>query len=717
MYASALGKVLYTFCKVRGSKVISRFLDSQPRYLESALRAIDATNSLAAIAGRQVEDHPQIAQDTPGWEQEYFLLVWLGHLILTPFDLSLASSGLSPGDGIMGFVFRDSVPNIAYDSLNAALHAVCSPSLKQNAAAVLLVRLALRPDMRELGVLDSLISWCLSNLSAVEESPDIHSYTGILSTIDGVVRSANLRNIAQYVIAIFNTVTRLFRPDEAACEVIRSSAVAKKLAVKIQRHLLVQLLQVKEEAEMSSLMIRRKMLDEMGVLEDIIDNSLTFLADRDTQVRFAASKSLSMITLRLESDMADELVAAVLRSLNDDVLMIQHVKSLEAVDSTRWHGLTLTLSHLLFRRSPSLNRLPEIIEGLYLALTFEQRSSTGNSIGGNVRDAANFGLWSMARRYSTAELQKCEISSIKVGDSGAENLSALQLSANALVNAACLDPSGNVRRGSSAALQELVGRHPDRVESGIALVQAVDYHAVGLRRRAMSEVSVVVANLGEVYLDTLMQGLNGWRGVSAQDLASRNCAAAAIGRLTTLQTRQHRNMTISKIARRLKSTPTHEIEERHGLMVALTAIFNETVNNGVINDALEKSEFLEDLQSITSFWNVFDETLRITRKDMTASQRPELSASGIIGLVAGLSKCSLHSGKLAEELAKQTESIPKPGATALEVFTICLKGYKDQRLHEVNVACDCLCQLVGCDGCEDLARLWLRVSLVLDNAH
>lgn len=51
-----------------------------------------------------------------------------------------------------------------------------------------------------------------------------------------------------------------------------------------------------------------------------------------------------------------------------------------------------------------------------------------------------------------------------------------------LLLSACLDPAGNIRRGSSAALQELIGRHPNQVTEGIAIVQIVDYQAVGLRK-------------------------------------------------------------------------------------------------------------------------------------------------------------------------------------------------------------------------------------------
>lgn len=699
--------------------MISRFQNNEPKYLEPVAQALNAVifiNLSSEEDGKGLDadavDSENIsnAERPRCWEQEYVLLLWFSHLVLTPFDLSLVSPIHSSTTGPMGFQTSKSLPVVAYRALEFGLRALQSASLQRDAAALLLVRLALRPDMQNYGVLNSLISWCLCRLSEAEVDSKIHKLIGVLSALNGIVRLANLHDIANEAMAIFSAVTEIFYSNDTVNEVVRSSAVAKGLSIKIQRNLLGQVLQVTDNADRTCISLRQKMFEEMSALEDIIDYLLRSLAERDTQVRLISSKAISMLALKLDPELADEVLEAVLGSLNEDVLTKGSLRSLAAVNATRWHGLVITLSHMLFRRSPRPTRLPEILEALYLALNFEQRSSAGASVGGNIRDAANFGLWSLARRYSTAELEKCNMSPIQLHAAGNEMVSAMQMSANILVNAACLDSSGNVRRGSSAALQELIGRHPDTIHNGIALIQVVDYHAVGLRRRAIEDVSYDAAHLGNMYLDSLMEGLRGWKGMSASDRASREYAAHAMGRLATLQTHQLKTESVSKILSGLENTPRHEVEERHGLMLALTAICDETVRVRPADGGNRLVHEVVDFEQINSFWNLFDETLKITSKDMTASQRPELTASGIIGLTGALSLCSLSLKECLQKQSKPLDHILKPTETTMEMLTICLKGFKDQALAEIDVACASLGQFVGWDGCHHLALSWLKVG-------
>lgn len=97
--------------------------------------------------------------------------------------------------------------------------------------------------------------------------------------------------------------------------------------------------------------------------------------------------------------------------------------------------------------------------------------------------------------------------------------SVLQVLATELVISASLDPAGNIRRGSSAALQELIGRHPNTIAEGISVVQAVDYHAVALRSRAIMEVAFQASKLAKPYMVGILDALLGWRGVGDADVS------------------------------------------------------------------------------------------------------------------------------------------------------------------------------------------------------
>lgn len=91
--------------------------------------------------------------------------------------------------------------------------------------------------------------------------------------------------------------------------------------------------------------------------------------------------------------------------------------------------------------------------------------------------------------------------------------SVLQVLATELVVSSSLDPAGNIRRGSSAALQELIGRHPNTIAEGIKVVQVVDYHAVALRRNAIAKVALESSRLAAPYQAGIMKAMLGWRGV------------------------------------------------------------------------------------------------------------------------------------------------------------------------------------------------------------
>jgi hypothetical protein len=158
------------------------------------------------------------------------------------------------------------------------------------------------------------------------------------------------------------------------------------------------------------------------------------------------------------------------------------------------------------------------------------------------------------------------------------------------VVSASLDPAGNIRRGSSAALQELIGRHPNTIAEGIKVVQVVDYHAVALRSRAVLEVALQAAELADQYYQGLLNALLGWRGIQDGDDSARRVAADAIGKLVlTKQVAKTGTNTggswkvvkdaMDLVGKRLRALAVREIEERHGLILALAAVianFNRT---------------------------------------------------------------------------------------------------------------------------------------------
>lgn len=582
----AISKILYTFCKVRGEKVIVRFLNAEAKYLELLLSSIEEAE-LETAAATASPDPDALFTPVQGWtwEQRYIALLWLSHLLFAPFDLSTISSVEFEDAAvpkIEGLQLQDNLPGITLRMLPLAIKYLATAGKERDAAKALLVRMSMRKDMQSLGVLDSLIGWALTSLRPrknVEQRRPAYFYLGILSFLAAILRSSSeTSDLDRHLSSIFNAVHAVTFNDTEVSKTVNALALARKMIIKVLRSVVVTLLR-KANQDMQS----------MEVTETAIGYLLESLSDNDTPVRMSASKSLSVVTLKLDPDMAAQVVEAVLESLNRNVLWNREemkqgarpVRDLSAVNHLEWHGLVLTLSHLLYRRSPPAKQLSDIIHALLLGLSFEQRALSGASVGSNVRDAACFGVWALARRYTTAELLAVPMQSVFAAKAHPLGSSIIQVLATELVTAACLDPFGNIRRGSSAALQELIGRHPDTVEEGISVVQAVDYHAVARRSRAVEQVASNATKLASQYGDALLHGILGWRGVGDMDAPSRRDSGTAFGFLTKLLgasshvPSERFRESFSLIQARLAGLATRKVEERHGLFLCLASLLDQ----------------------------------------------------------------------------------------------------------------------------------------------
>ena len=592
----ALCKLLYTFCKIRGEKVVVRFLTNEARFLEVLVAALEEAEPVSVSSSSSSGSALTVGEGGGKvggkwtWEERYVVLLWLSHLMLAPFDLATMSSPEvedEEDEGRRVVMGVQGLPSIATRVLPLAIKYLASPGKERDASKMLLVRLAMRRDMQELGVLDALVTWALAALRPAEGADRTpYHYIGVLSFLAGVLAaSVDTSDMDRYLTTIFHAVHGLAVVEGEGAGSMMSSALARKTMIKVIRAITVLVLRNPEDAA------------GVEVVETTIGFLLECLADNDTPVRFAASKALSIITLRLDPDMASQVVEAVLESLNRNVLQVKDPrdpaaapkKDLSMVDPLEWHGLMLTLSHLLYRRSPPAEYLADIVRALLMGLSYERRSTSGSSTGANVRDAACFGIWALARRYTTPELLAVPTSILSADTPG--DATVLQIIATHLVVAACLDTSGNIRRGSSAALQELIGRHPDTVEKGIWVVQQVDYHAVALRSRALQDVALGVTKLAGQYGEAILEALLGWRGVGDGDTAARRAAGNSYGMITaelasTDASPVPRLMrSVSLVLERIKSLEARQVEERHGLFFSFAAVLNALPEAGTRNNS------------------------------------------------------------------------------------------------------------------------------------
>ena len=633
--------------------MISRFLNNEPRYLDPLLRAFVQWDVVPR------EDVHGIAADSSQrltWEERYVMLTWLSHLLLAPFDLdSMSSDDIPIPHDNLHFLktLPPQTPTVTRSLLSVSLNYVSVAGKEREAATVLMARLALRGDMQPLGLLDTLTNWAFSTIRSADsaEPPSEYGCIGVLSFLARLGSSGQVDELGSLIVPIFEQILHLTQEQSKVSQVIRASASARKICVKIIRAMTIMALAVNERGDAS-------FSDDKvsSMLEDSIDHFLTALADKDTPVRFAAGKALSIITLKLDSDMATEVIEAVTGSLEENILYQKPDgglatvlearrigintlrRNLSAVDAQRWQGLVLTLSHLVFRRAPPTHQLPTILQPLLSGLDFEQRSSTGSSVGTGVRDAACFGIWALSRKYTTQELLALQPQAIHAPTSHNET-SVLQMLAIELICAACVDPSGNIRRGASAALQELIGRHPNTIAEGISIVQVVDYHAVARRSRVMIDVAKSTADTSHIYWSPLVEALIHWRGIGSPDAESRRQAARAVGTLSAQESYKTLAVVFERLLRKLSAVPRNDVETRHGCLLAIAATVDSYTAHLRHEDGKDTQEASDISQQVEGLWKIFDSSVGPTKEDLTfQSLRPELTAEASSRLIESLSR-------------------------------------------------------------------------------
>lgn len=715
----AICKLIYVLCKIRGVKVITRFLNNEPRYLEPMLRAfidwdsVITANELALLTTGQ--GHPMT------WEERYVILTWLSHLFLAPFDLSSISCDKVPipHDNLSELIgISEYIPPVALSAISISLKYAVLPGKEREAAVALLARLALRSDMQQLGLLDVLIRWAFGTLNLGLAGSSNLEYTsiGILSFIARLGVLGRVDDLARFMVFIFNGTVALAKGGTQISNTIRSSASARKLVIKIYRSMTILSLALEERLKTHDLSDRTCM-----ILEESIDHFLRSLSDNDTPVRFAASKALSILALKLGPELSSDIVEVVLESLEENIYFekqdgtlvsafeveptTSHLvkRNTSAVNPNRWQGLILTLGHLLFRRALPSDNLGQVLQSLISGLEFEQRSATGSSIGVGVRDASCFGIWSVARKYPTTEICALDSREVKIG--ACKDVNALQLLAVELVCAGCLDPSGNIRRGASAALQELIGRHPDQIIEGISVVQTVDYHAVARRTSAICEVTIASAALGGLYWRSLLDGLLQWRGICSIDSRSRAAAASAIGELSVQDGYASIVVVLRRTLQRLLSLPLHAVGPRHGCFLALAAIVDKFLLYPVTHPSADNDALQASLE-VSKLWEVLDGPAWPSKDSLTLSElRPDLTAEAVARFLSSLARSSatVYNDWIPETLKLPAHLLQK----AVDTLVLCVSRSDDVPIEASCTAASDIFQVLPSTKQMEIVTLWL----------
>ncbi|KAF5311690.1 hypothetical protein D9611_009412 [Ephemerocybe angulata] len=519
-----LTALLYHYIKFRGSKTIARYFPHEVDDLAVALSYIRLPNA-------EIRSGSQ-------WDLRYIVLLWLALICKIPFNLSQFDEPDSLGQT------ADALEALGREYLDRA-------GLEREGAALLLSRLYVRKDTGSR--LSAFISWASEHVANQGES-EVLRVIGILQVFSEVLQSAPLDLIKDEIPKILALVTSMDKMKSFS-----GNTLIRKFKTKIISRVGLRILPPNPNAGRrrvktltgDELELQMSNLQESEVPEEIeviLEALLQGLEDKDTIVRYSTAKGLARIAEHLPTDFSSQIVESVLALFSVHSMAAAAMYDLPAIAEHTWHGACLACAELARRNQVSDSNMPELVEWLSKALYFDIRKGA-HSIGSNVRDAAAYVLWALARTQDSATLKP-----------HATNL------ANRLASVAIYDREIHIRRAASAAYQEHVGRM-NLFPHGIDVLAKTDFYSVSVRRNAFLVAAPEVAQHPE-YRDFLLDHvlnvvLRHW-DVSIRELGSQSLKNLCLIDLDSMATK-----ALQTVIPLLESIDTADV---HGGLLALSEL-------------------------------------------------------------------------------------------------------------------------------------------------
>uniref|UniRef100_A0A670K9N2 Tubulin-specific chaperone D n=1 Tax=Podarcis muralis TaxID=64176 RepID=A0A670K9N2_PODMU len=523
---------LYIISKVRGYKTFLRMFPHE---------VVDVQPVLDMLESQNPKDHET-------WETRYMLLLWLSVTCLIPFDLARLDGNISSQEGCPRVPTMDRILKVAKSYLIVSDKA-------RDAAAVLVSKFITRPDVKQKRMADFL-DWTLSMLSksSFQTMEGTIVMDGMLQALAQLFKHGKREDCLPYASTVLDCLDN--------CKLSESNqTLLRKLGVKLVQRLGLTFLKpkvakwryqrgfrslaanlqfsesspaaqeainataVKEEEE------EEEEYDIPGEVENVIEQLLIGLKDKDTIVRWSAAKGIGRLTGRLPKELADDVVGSVLDCF-----------SFQETDNA-WHGGCLALAELGRRGLLLPSRLSDVVPVILKGLSYDEKRGAC-SVGSNVRDSACYVCWAFARAYDPLELRPFvnQISS-------------------ALVITAIFDRDINCRRAASVSCE--FGTFPH----GIDILTAADYFAVGSRANCFLNISVYIAGFPE-YTQSMIDHLVNMK-INHWDPVIRDLSTKALHNITPQAPEYMANEVLPKLLPLAIGTDLHT---RHGAILACAEI-------------------------------------------------------------------------------------------------------------------------------------------------
>lgn len=510
--------------------------------------------------------HHSLVASESAWELRAVLLLWLALLLTVPFSLSaLSSEEISTNLDIPTHerLFSAPTPPLAVKVTLLALPLLSRPGKDGEYGALIFARLFAREDA--LVGLPGFLKWASAALEEGEREQEANLVASLFSFLGVLPGMAPQKELP--LLRTFFEGSLI--PHLAGSTTSATSGLIRKLATKAHGRWWL--------ARLGAGFRDQPDADLPEGIEEVLDDLMSALGDKDTIVRYSAAKYLARIAALLPSELSDQIVSAVIElfagSQDDPVILAKNGTVVDpggnaggngtmglggqetSRGEARWHGVCLAVAELARRGLFPAVAVDEAVPWVVKALTFDLRRAS-HSIGSNVRDAAAYVLWSLSRAATPQQLKPFA-----------------ELMATTLASVAVFDREVGVRRAASAAFQEGVGRSGLYPE-GIDVLGKIDFYSVSIRRKAFTEAAPAAAH-HELYRKAFREHLHNitlrhWDG------AMRSAGAAALASLLELDQADVRD----SCDRELAQITSFDSASNHGALLALARIASMLDDSG-----------------------------------------------------------------------------------------------------------------------------------------
>ncbi|KAJ2930914.1 hypothetical protein H1R20_g6182, partial [Candolleomyces eurysporus] len=513
--------LIYHYIKFRGYKTIVRFFPHEVDDLGVALNCL------------RLED--EIVQAQHQWDLRYVLLLWLSLICKIPFNLSQ-------------FDEPDSVGQTAAAIESLGKQYLDKAGLEREGAALLLSRLYMRKDTEsEFG---AFMNWASDQ---IQSRGEVLVSIGILQVFSEVLKASPLDRIRDElpkILALVTSMDHIKNPN--------SNTMIRKYKVKIVSRIGLRMLPPNpnagrrkgktltgEEVETHETGLQES--DVPQEIEQILEELLQSLEDKDTVIRYSAAKAIARVAEHLPSSFSSQIVDSVFALFAVHSIAAAALYDLPAVAEYTWHGACLACAELARRNQITDSHMPDLVEWLSKALYFD-----------------------IPRTQNAATLKP----------------HATDL-ANRLASVAIYDREIHIRRAASAAYQEHVGR-TNLFPHGIDVLAKTDFYSVSIRKNAFLVAAPGVAQHPE-YRESLLNHvlnvvLRHW------DVSIRELGSQSLRNLCLIDLEDMASKALQKVIPLLESIDPADI---HGGLLALTEL-GLAFQTG-IQDSVLRNEKLRDL--------------------------------------------------------------------------------------------------------------------------